>query len=205
MAAAGLGIGSMLAYSRPGQQWVYYEISPTVIEIASNPHYFGFVSTYQPRIEQGDARLLIDREDEGAFDLIVLDAYNSNNIPVHLLTREAFDTYLAKLAPGGFIAANIMNRSLNLIPVFTALADHAGLYGVVKEDFVSERVRRKEDRYSSIWVVLSAEERVIDLLDDLEGWRPLAKEDGFPVWTDDYSSILRVMRVFERTMKPTGS
>lgn len=205
VAAAGLGIGSMLAYSRPEQKWVYYEISPTVIEIASNPHYFGFVSTYQPRIEQGDARLLIDREDDGAFDLIVLDAYNSNNIPVHLLTREAFDVYLAKLAPGGFIAANIMNRSLNLIPVFAALADHTGLYAVVKEDFVPEQVRQQEDRYSSVWVVLSDDERVIGLLGDLDGWRSLANEDGFPVWTDDYSSILRVMRVFERTMAPTGS
>jgi hypothetical protein len=197
VAAAGLGIGSMLAYKKDLQEWVYFEISPVVIDIASNDDYFGFVSRYQPRIEEVDARLGMEREPDAFFDLVVLDAYSSDNIPVHLLTSEAFDTYLAKLKTQGYIVANISNRRLDLLPVFAAVAQNKGLHAFYKkDDGDSSSKEENADRYASVWVVLGKGLSVQDVLGGLDGWRPLHNQNSFRMWTDDFSSIFSVIKFY---------
>lgn len=190
---AGLGIGSMLYFSRPTQNWVYYEISPTVIEIASNEEFFGYVSEYEPLIKEGDARKLIEREEDGYFDLLILDAYSSDNIPLHLLTSEAFDTYISKLSKDGFIATNISNRRLDLRPVFAAVAENKGLEAYYKRDVGEALDVPNRERYPSMWVVMSKAGGLEGLLGDKHGWEILENTTNFSMWTDDYSSVLRVM------------
>src|SRR6185295_7453308 len=125
---AGLGTGGLTAYARPGQRWTYYEIDPTVLRIASNPAWFSYLarSAAPPRVTLGDARLNLAR-DTSHYDLLILDAYTSDAMPVHLLTREAFRIYREHLTPHGVLVAHISNRYFDLIPTLGALAADADL------------------------------------------------------------------------------
>src|SRR5690606_11881108 len=121
----GLGVGSMAAYATPEEDWTFLEIDPAVIDVATRTNWFTFLRESHARsieIIEGDARLRLEELPDTTFDLLVLDAFSSDAIPVHLLTREALALYLRKLQPDGWIVAHISNRYLDLESVWAALA-----------------------------------------------------------------------------------
>jgi hypothetical protein len=191
-AVIGLGAGAVAAYGRPGDTQVYLEIDPLVAEVASDPRYFTFLSESEAstEIRLGDGRLLLEAADE-RYDLVVLDAFTSDAIPVHLLTLEAMDAYERHLADGGLIAYHVSNRYLDLAPVLARQADELGLTIVGKADGTTpEQV--EDGKWESTWVLISADRAsVAELLAD-RGWVALNGGEG-PLWTDDYSNLLQVM------------
>src|SRR5262249_21715049 len=131
----GLGTGSLACHSRDGERWTFFEIDPEVIRIARDPNKFHFLSACAPQadIVPGDARLTLAHS-SATFDMIVLDAFSSDVIPVHLLTREAFAGYLKRLAPHGVIAVHVSNRNMELASVLAAVGQAEGLAVYFKQD-----------------------------------------------------------------------
>src|SRR5688500_4071447 len=129
VAIVGLGTGSMLCYSFAGQHWTLYEINPSVIDVAHSPQYFTYLqkcAAASTEIVLGDARLQLQNAPDQHFGLIILDAFNSDAVPIHLMTQEAIALYRSKLAPGGMLAFNISNRSVKLDTVLADLAKGFG-------------------------------------------------------------------------------
>lgn len=194
VAVVGLGTGSLVAYARPGQRWTFYELDPTVVRLAQNPIYFTFLSdALAPyRIVLGDARLSLE-EIEEEYDLIIVDAFSSDAIPVHLLTAEAVALYRSRLRRGGWIAFHTSNRFIDFSPVLANVAAEAGMLAYEATDPV---VDEPAGRYPSRWVVLAEAapggEGVGRLLDDPR-WQALAPSGGRS-WTDAYSSLIQVLR-----------
>ncbi len=190
----GLGAGSLVCYRRPDEDWTYFEIDPLVTRIASTPSLFSFLQECGSDVPviHGDGRLALTREENGRFGLLVIDAFSSNAIPVHLLTLEAVDTYFDKLAPDGVLALHISNRNLNLHPVISRTATELGLTGRV-----AHKPPIDGDRYASMgshWVILARHQETIERLALDQIWQPLPADDGGRVWTDDYSNILETIR-----------
>lgn len=188
----GLGIGTLATYSRAGDRFRCYEINP-LVERAARTH-FSFLrdAAAETAVVLGDARLQLEREPAQGFDLLVLDAFSSDAIPLHLLTREAFATYLRHLQPSGLIAAHISNRSVNLEPVLDTLARHLGLVAAVVEH------RPPADQWwiiPSTWVVLSRDAARFNEPTLRSVARPLASpHGGLKLWTDDYAALVPVLR-----------
>jgi len=192
----GLGAGSLLCYARPGQEWTFFEIDPLVERIARDPKYFTFLRDcpVQPRVVLGDARLTLARERPGTYALLVLDAFSSDAIPVHLLTREALRVYERLLEPGGVLLVHISNQHLQLEPVVAALAADAGLAGFINE-YTPGAVRESgELDYRCDWVVLVKRREDAGGLTANLNWRGLAMGRPQRPWTDDYSNVFRVIR-----------
>jgi len=195
IALVGLGIGSLAAYGQPGQNMTYYEIDPDVIQLASDPKLFRFVHDCRAnlKIVLGDARLELAKAPASSYDLIALDAFSSDSIPMHLMTREALQMYLSKLAPGGVIAFHISNRYLDLRPVLASEAAAAGLVAWTDDDPDRDVPKAK---YASIWVTMARNPSDVEpLLAVTNDWDPLIADPNFPVWTDDYSNILSVLKI----------
>ncbi len=191
----GLGAGSTACYSRPAEPWTYFEIDPAVVDIAISGRYFRYLELCGPdmRIKLGDARRSIGQEPDGVYDLLVLDAFSSDAIPVHLMTREAVAMYRRKLAPNGTMAFHISNRYLQLEPVLTAIADELGLVAVARDHAPPEESRQRLE-YASRWVVFGPDSlRVAPLILKRE-WRPAERNPGVRAWTDDFSNIVRVLK-----------
>jgi SAM-dependent methyltransferase len=195
VAVIGLGAGSLACYKRPGQEWTFYEIDPSVERIARDPAYFTFLRDCAPEapVVLGDARLSLVRAPDGAYDLIVLDAYSSDSTPVHLITREALALYRAKLAPGGLLAFHVSNQYLDLKPVLGALAEDAGLAALFQDDLAIAPDEQARGKSASQWVLLARDQADFGTLATDPRWQPLAGA-GAAVWTDDFSSILSVLR-----------
>ncbi|MCT7950345.1 fused MFS/spermidine synthase [Ancylothrix sp. C2] len=196
IAVLGLGIGTLAAYSQPGQNWTFYEIDPSVKKIASDPRYFTFLknakSPYQ--IILGDARLKIAEVGKNSYDLIVMDAFSSDSIPVHLITKEALELYSTKLAKNGIIAVNISNRYLNVEPVLAALAENlnfAALRQLQKEMSPAEKEMGKS---ASHWVIFAQNREDFGKLTADSRWQTLPKTKNAPLWTDEYSNIFSLLR-----------
>ena len=190
---AGLGTGSLACYARSGDTVRIYEIDPTVVRLARE--HFAALDACAPdaHIRVGDARLLLARE-ETPLDVLVLDTFSSDAIPVHLLTEEAFRTYLRVLAPEGVLAVHISNRHLDLEPVVAAIAAHAGLSGRIKRYSAPEELIESRASTSSNVVVLARDEATLGALDLDAGWAPLGAPDRVRAWTDDYASIVPLLR-----------
>jgi SAM-dependent methyltransferase len=191
----GLGVGAMAYYAEPGQDWTFYEIDPAVKRIAENTDYFRFLGTTlagRCEVVLGDARLRLRDAPDGAFDVLVLDAFSSDAVPVHLLTREAVDLYLRKLKPDGVLALHISNRYLDLKPVVKALAEDASLYARYQDDFTVDPGDVGKD--PSQWVLMVRDKNDLGPLAKSSRW--LLFDDVAPtrVWTDDYSNILSIVR-----------
>jgi len=192
----GLGTGAMAAYSRPGEEWTGYEVDPLVVAIARNPRLFTFLSRSRAPVKTvlGDGRLSLAGAPDHHFDFLVLDAFNSDAIPVHLLTREAIRIYLAKLAPKGVLVVHLSNRYLRLDPVLGNLVADAGLTARVRraEPTVKEIAQAKSP---SLWAVVSRSDSDLGSLAKDAGWQRLPGDSSAGVWTDDYSDIFRVFSI----------
>jgi hypothetical protein len=191
VAIVGLGTGALACHRRDGEHWTFFEIDPEVIRIARDPHRFQFVSRCAPEapVVIGDARLTLEASPQ-RYDLIVLDAFSSDTIPVHLLTREAVAGYLSKLAPHGVIVAHISNRHLDLAPVVANVAQSLGLAAYLRED----------DSAGDLMATLRANARLVVLARETAdtgtiaaNWTPLQPDRSSALWTDDYSNILGIM------------
>jgi hypothetical protein len=192
----GLGTASLAAYASPGQAWTFFEINPVVERLARDPEYFTYLRDCAPnaRVITGDARLMLVSQPDAVFDTLVLDAFSSDAIPVHLMTTEAMELYFRKLAPGGILAVHISNRYLDLAPVVAATADSAGLVSVAEIHVPTAAQRRISDEISpSNWVLVARGRTDLGRLAEDSRWHELDPAAG-PVWTDDYSNILSVLR-----------
>ena len=188
----GLGAGTLACYAQPGQSWTFYEIDPLVAAIATNPRQFTFLSRCKPdaAIRIGDARLLIDQAPAAATDLLVVDAFTSDSVPMHLLTREAFAGYRRHLTSGGLLLMHISNRYFDFEPVVAAAARDGWYTGV--RDYFPDRQKSLDNESVSRWIALSPSRRTIDELVRLspEPWQALPDKPGFAPWTDQHASIL---------------
>jgi spermidine synthase len=195
VAVVGLGAGTTACYARPGEPWTYFEIDPLVVRIARAPQLFSYLRDCAPnaRIVLGDARLSLTAAADSTFDLIILDAFSSDAIPVHLITREAIALYRQKLRPDGIILYHISNRYLDLRPVLVELARDAHLAGAIGDQDVNAEQRAKL-YYSSRWVALSGEAATLAPLVRDRGWAVLPPAADVNLWTDDFSDVLGVMR-----------
>jgi SAM-dependent methyltransferase len=191
----GLGSGSLACQSRPGERWTYFEIDPAVIDIARDRSKFRMLSDCAPAalIVLGDARLTIAEATEPA-DLMVLDAFSSDVVPVHLLTREALDLYLSKLAPNGVLVFHISNRYLELSGVLTALAAERGLVTYLKRDQSATRDDFSRNMYAnSIVAAVARSEADIAKLAATGEWKKQTADRSLRPWTDDFSNVLAAM------------
>ncbi len=193
--AVGLGAGAVAAYAETGEEWTFFEIDPVVERIARNPEYFTYLTDCRGTVKVvlGDARLSLQRSTE-QFDLLLLDAYSSDSIPLHLLTREAVRLYLERLKRGGWLVFHFSNRQLDLEPVLAALAEDAGLACRIQEQDIVSAANRARGVFTSSWAVMCRDEAHLGvLLNDIR-WQPPQNTRRLPVWTDDYASIVSVWR-----------
>ena len=186
----GLGAGTMACLSRPGDRWTFFEIDRKVVDIARDPELFSFLRDCKGDFDvvMGDGRLSLDRQPDGRFGLIALDAFSSDAVPVHLITRQALELYREKLLPGGVIAFHISNRYLDLEPVLGNLARATGMtcYGQA-DDRTSPRQLMK---FRSHWAVLARSPADLGPVPGERRWHPCAQDRGASAWSDDYASLL---------------
>jgi hypothetical protein len=187
----GLGAGALATYARPGDQMTFYEIDPIVVAVASDPRYFTYLSDAPsaPTILLGDARLTLASQPAGQHDVLVLDAFSSDTVPVHLLTVEAFREYARVIRPGGLIAAHVSNRYYDLVPAVAAAAERVGMTSFVKAH-TPDPTERAAGATSSVWVVAAAEPTSLAEL-TRHGWTGAPSAD-VPL-TDDFADLLRFL------------
>ncbi len=192
----GLGAGALAAYARAGDSFTFFELDSAVIRLAEDVRYFTFVTDARERgamvtMVPGDGRLTLAKEG-GQFDVLVIDAFSSDAIPTHLLTREAIELYLSRLSDDGVLAFHISNRSFNLAPV---LARHARDFGLVVRHNVDMFVspsEASEGKLESDWFVVSRNENNLEGLAKRAMWKDGAAEAVGALWTDDRSDVLSV-------------
>ena len=194
----GLGIGSLAGYAEQGEQYTFYEIDPAIAHVAEDNRYFTFLQDARnrgakSRVILGDARLKIRESADGNYGLLVLDAFTSDAIPVHLLTKEAVAEYFTKLKPGGILACHISNQFVDLEPVLANIAEDLGCVAYIFNDDhpVAEELRR--GKHASRWVVLASSTTPLDKLLASGHWQPCQTRPELGVWTDDQSNLLRIM------------
>jgi hypothetical protein len=193
VALVGLGVGSLAAYGAADETFTFYEIDPTVERLARDLELFTFLadSRAEVRVVLGDARLRLADAPDGAFGILVLDAFSSDAIPVHLLTREAFELYLSKLSEDGLIVLHISNRYLDLEPVVANLAASLGLVAFVQDDAPTDE-EAAIGKTSSVWALLARDVRWIP---QTRFWQTAQPDGRGKVWTDDFSNILGAFRL----------
>ncbi len=185
----GLGVGTLACYRKPGQRWEFFEIDPKVVEYSRDGS-FSFVSHCSPNSEMhiGDARVVLEGMEGGRFNMLVVDAFSSDSIPVHLMTSEAFGLYRRMVGADGVVMVHISNRFMDLQPVIAALADEQGLTARVRID----NADKEAGITASMWVALSPNPAKIEELAQSEesaDWQQLPQRVD-TVWTDDFASIL---------------
>jgi hypothetical protein len=192
VAVVGQGIGAMAAYAQPGQHFTFYEIDPEVDEIARNDKLFTFLADCQGTYDVvlGDGRLTLADAPDKRYGLIFLDAFSSDAVPTHLLTREALAVYLSKLDDGGMLVFNISNKYLNLRPLLGNLAADAGLTCMVRDDRNVSEEDQARGRLGSQYVAMARRLRDMAALTSLPDWKPVFHDPRAPIWTDQFSNIL---------------
>jgi hypothetical protein len=192
----GLGSGTLACYARPGQNWRFFEIDPLVVRLARDDGRFTFLRRCLPdaTIVLGDARLRLAEVASGSLDLLALDAFSSDSVPMHLMTAEAFATYARALSPRGLLLVHISNRFMDLRPVVSAAAV-AGGWQAAELSYYPDRVARDEGASVSSWIALTRDRSVLlDLSRRNADWRPLHRYPGFTPWSDDYATILPLLK-----------
>jgi SAM-dependent methyltransferase len=191
VADIGLGTGTLAAYGEPGDVFRFYASDPRVEVIARNVFTYLRESKAKIEIAHGDARLSMEAEPPENYDVIAVDAFSGDAIPVHLLTAEALKLYQRHLAPGGIIAFHISNTYLKLGPVVQEQADHAGLHAVL----VSTEDDDDTGAFSSDWVLVTANEKFLALPEIANASAKIEPKPGLRLWTDDYSSLLPILNL----------
>lgn len=190
-----LGAGTLAAYGRPGDYFRYYEINPQVVDLSRGPHpVFTYIRDSAAKVdtELGDARLLLEQEAAQGnlqrFDVLVLDAFSGDAVPVHLLTKEAFDTYRKHLRnDNAIIAVHLSSRHINLVPVVEGIRAHSNSYSLVKftEGFYPF--------LTSEWVFLAEQPQALQVPGLFESLPPTRSQTKPRLWTDDYSDVFRLL------------
>ena len=192
VAVVGLGTGAVAYYAKPGQEWTFYEIDPAVARIANE--YFDFLRHCRAKscdIVLGDARRKLTQAPDAEFDLIILDAFSSDAIPVHLLTREAIQLYVQKLALGGVLAMHVSNNHLDLPPLVDRLAaDHQPPLAARYCHDSSTESEKDDGKLASQWMVLARTEADLGAMARGPTWFPVRQHDRGPVWRDDFANLL---------------
>ena len=196
VAIIGLGTGSLACYSDAGERWTYYEIDPLVDRIARDRALFTFLANSRGLIRTviGDGRLSMQREPASSFDLLVVDAFSSDAIPIHLTTSEAVALYLSRLRKGGVIAFHITNRYLDLEPALTAVARAQGVAAFTYSDSQVSRSAAQEGKTPSVWMVMVPSDQLARVHRQARAWQPSKAESGLTRWTDDSSSIVSLLK-----------
>jgi len=194
VAVIGLGAGAMACYAQPRQTWTFYEIDPVVAQIARDPALFTFLRDCTPRagIVLGDGRLTMARAPDHGYDLIVLDAFGSDSVPVHLITREAIQLYLSKLRPGGILLFNISNKYVDLASVLAGEAASLSLVGFQRTDTGVTADQAAAGKFPSAWLVMAQAAENLGGIPLQPDWHGLQANPRQPVWTDDFSDVLTV-------------
>jgi spermidine synthase len=185
----GLGAGTLAAYGAEGDVYRFYDINPDVLTVARRD--FTYLDDSDATIELvlGDARLSLEREPTQGFDVLAIDAFTSDAIPVHLVTAEALAIYRRHMKPGGVIAFHVTNRYVDLIPVVEALAKAAGLHVVHIADDAEESTASRSD-----WLLLSDSRELLDKPELAEFASEIASRPDWRLWTDDFNNLLQVLK-----------
>jgi hypothetical protein len=188
-AVIGLGSGTLACASEPGETWKFFEIDQTMVDTARDPKYFTYISSCQPDLKPviGDARLTFAKEPDGVYDLIIVDAYSSDAIPIHLATEEAMAIYKNKLAPQGAVVMHVSNRHLELSSVVVGIADANDLKSWV---FSEDSGRDNEYIFATSVVISAREDADVGKLASSDEWAETDANEKQRVWTDDYSNVL---------------
>jgi spermidine synthase len=190
LGVVGLGVGTLAAYAEEGDTVRIYELDPQVVDLAQREFTYLSGARGKVEIQLGDARLSMEREPAQQFDVLAVDAFSSDSIPVHLLTREAFAIYFRHMKPGGIVAVHISNRYLDLKPVLSeaarVFAKEARLTDTDDEDAAGT--------YGATWVLIadSADAFKFEGFDKLI--EPLTAERKVRLWTDDFSDVYRILK-----------
>lgn len=194
IAAAGLGAGAVASYVRAGDHMTFYEIDPLIVNLANNPDYFTYTTNCAKgdvSFVVGDARLTISQAAPESYDLILIDAFSSDSVPTHLLTREALQVYLSKLKPDGVVILHLSNRNLQLRFVAMASAQAAGAYAMLQRHAPTEDAAAHWESASDVVIFAKTPEALASYSIDSR-WKP-ADAQGARPWTDDYSNIIGPM------------
>ncbi len=189
VAVIGLGSGTLACASEPGETWKFFEIDQSMVDTARDPKYFTYIKNCEPDLQpvMGDARLTFAREPNGIYDLIIIDAYSSDAIPVHLATEEAMKIYKDKLAPQGAVLMHTSNRHLDLTSVVVGIAAANGLKSWV---YSEDSGRDPEYIFATSVVVSARDDADVGKLDSSDVWAETEADANQRVWTDDYSNVL---------------
>lgn len=200
--AIGLGVGSLACLFDPHTRLVFYEIDADVIALARDARLFGYLDACGANTELrlGDGRLEVAAEADGSLDMIVVDAFSSDAIPVHLITREAVALYRRKLAPGGVLLFHVSNKYVDLRPVLAALARDAGLVGLFQAHATPDDPAHPY-AFDSDWVALAAAGPGLSALTADARWEPLSDGEAGRLWTDDFADVFGALIWREREME----
>src|SRR5262245_57921906 len=186
----GLGTGSMAGWTAPHRHITFFDIDPQIYDIASN--FFTFLGrcAHSCDVVLGDGRLSIEKMNDGTFDMLMLDAFNSDSIPAHLVSREAIQVYLAKLKPNGFLMFHVSNRYMDVEGLISAAVTDALLEALVRDDEERQVALKARSHY----VVAAKNANALGSLEQDENWLKVEKPARIHPWTDDYSNMLEIMR-----------
>jgi hypothetical protein len=192
VAIVGLGAGTLACYAEPGDNWTYYEIDPAVVSIARDPNRFTYLAACAPDmpIVLGDARLTLADAPEGTYDVILIDAFSSDTMPAHLMTKEAMAIYLRKLKPAGIVALHVSSRYMELVSVVAGIAQANGLIARLNPP---EEVDLDAYQYSSAVVAAARSDEDFATLATPGNWIVVRPDPRQWVWTDDYSNVIGAM------------
>jgi SAM-dependent methyltransferase len=205
----GLGSGTLACYAKPGQSWHFFEIDPLMVDIAKSKKVFSFIERCTPQapIHLGDARLTLAEQPAHSLDMLAIDAFSSDSIPLHLLTKEAFDIYRRVLKPDGLLVVHISNRHVDLKPVLAAEAK-AGKWTLAQRNDNPPKGDNESGERSSKWIAMSSDAATLAKLTGplvktasktykAEEWLVLEPSDKAKRWTDNYASVLPHLSIWE--------
>lgn len=184
-------MGTIAAYTRPVDELTYYEIDQGVVDLARDPRYFSYLADARsvPDVIVGDGRLSLEQASPRSFDLLILDAFSSDSVPAHLLTREAMKTYAETLRPGGLVAFQLTNRHFDLTGAVSSTARSLGLDTRVRRFTPDAADVREYSAQPSTWLIAGAAEDVAAF--DARDWSTAGEG---PVLTDDYADLMRLLK-----------
>lgn len=196
IAAVGMGLGTVACYREPGREWTFYEIDPLVVSIARDTRYFHFLTECAPqaKIVIGDGRLSLAQTPDAHYDLIIVDTFSSDAIPMHMITWEALALYLRKLNSHGIVIFHISNQYLDLVPVLATLAADAGATAMKPGPRLDLQLGDRLAELPSSWLAMARDASLLAALEAQEGWVRAQPDPKARLWTDDFSNVLGALK-----------